>query len=224
MTVYPSGVTKIIKILWGTNTPWWELTRVHIDDTVRVAGSHETILQQEALVVMGSIVDEGLMVAFYPSNTCDFITSRHIVETCFNLKKWKKKPFRKQTVIYISFTIRVTAVYLHIRPVIEQVQEGSQSVNILSTQEAVCWLWHEDRARVDAAPSPPGWDTSSVISGTTSSAHFNEGMVSFQLRSMMCLCLNVCWCWPQCFVGQHLLHWLTHDRLQGSKSQSEIFD
>lgn len=49
-----------------------------------------------------------------------------------------------------------SSVYLHVRPVIEQVQKGSQSINILSTQEAAGWVGHEDRACVDTTPSPPG--------------------------------------------------------------------
>lgn len=78
----------------------------------------------------------------------------NILSHCWNLllpeKNKNQKPLPEQTV-YLHFS----TVYLHVRPVIEQVQEGSQSVNILSTQEAVGCVWHEDGSRVDAAPSPP---------------------------------------------------------------------
>lgn len=64
-----------------------EFTCIHINNTVRVAGSDESILQHQALVVMGTVVNERLLVAEGPGNTPDFITSRHVIKTRFYLRK-----------------------------------------------------------------------------------------------------------------------------------------
>lgn len=64
-------------------------TFVHIHHTVGVAGSNKAILQHQALVVVGTVVYEGLLVPWDPRNTPDFITFRHFIETCLNLKEKK---------------------------------------------------------------------------------------------------------------------------------------
>lgn len=60
---------------------------MHIDHAVRVAGGDESILQHQALVVMGTVVNEGLLVAEGPGNAPDFIASRHVIKTRFYLRK-----------------------------------------------------------------------------------------------------------------------------------------
>lgn len=64
-----------------------EFTCIHINNTVRVAGGDESILQHQALVVTGTVVNERLLVAEGPGNTPDFITARHVVKTRFYLRK-----------------------------------------------------------------------------------------------------------------------------------------
>lgn len=206
MTAYPSGLTKLIKIQRGANTPWWELTRVHVDDTVRIAGSHEAILQQEALVVMGSIVDEGLMVALYPSNTCDFITSCHVVETCCNLKKNKSPLLEANCDLHLVHDSPCSS--LPARQVGDWAGLGREPKRKHPVHTGSCLLGVTWRRNACWRCTKPTWRRHNQ-----SSAHFNNGTVSFQWSSMLCLCLNFCWCWPQCFVGQHLPHRLTHDRL-----------
>lgn len=64
-----------------------EFTCIHINNAVRVAGGDESILQHQALVVMGTVVNERLLVSEGPGNTPDFITSRHVIKTRFYLRK-----------------------------------------------------------------------------------------------------------------------------------------
>ena len=58
-----------------------ELTCIHVDHTIGVAGGNKAILYQQALVVMGTIINEGLLIALYSSHSPDLVARRHVVET-----------------------------------------------------------------------------------------------------------------------------------------------
>lgn len=84
---------------------------------------------------MGTVVYEGLLVAERPGNAPDFITSRQVIETRLYLKKKKKKNNnqRDNSLFDLHLSISQDSTketgphcfhYLHIRAVIEQVQEG----------------------------------------------------------------------------------------------------
>lgn len=52
-----------------------------------IGSGDKSVLQQQLLVIVGTVVNEGLLVAQSPRHTPDFITSCHIVKTCFYLTK-----------------------------------------------------------------------------------------------------------------------------------------
>lgn len=53
---------------------------------MRVVDGDKSILQQQALVVVATVINEHLLVALRPRNAPYFITSRLIVKACFHLQ------------------------------------------------------------------------------------------------------------------------------------------
>lgn len=101
-----------------------------------VAGRHKSILEHQALVIVGTVVYEGLLVAERPGNAPDFITSCQVIETRLYLEKKKNNNQRDNLLFDLHLSISPISQdsttetgphwfhYLHIRAVIEQVQEG----------------------------------------------------------------------------------------------------
>lgn len=59
---------------------------------MRVAGGDKAVLQQQALVVMGTVVDEGLQESRSPAHAPDLVTFGLVVEARFDLtnkRRWK---------------------------------------------------------------------------------------------------------------------------------------
>lgn len=61
-------------------------TCLHVDNAVRIVSGDKAVLQQQALVVVATVVNEHLLVALCPGDASYFIASRLIVETRFHLQ------------------------------------------------------------------------------------------------------------------------------------------
>jgi len=111
---------------------------------------------------MGTVVDEGLLVAERPGHAADLITPGHAVETCFYLRGKVRKRKRERMESTYDWLVHLSngpirrGPDLHVRPVVEEVEEGSQGVNIGPGERVVGRVGHEDGARVDTTPRPPG--------------------------------------------------------------------
>ena len=58
-----------------------ELTCIHVDHTIWVAGGNKAILYQQALVVMGTIINESLLITLYSGDSPDLVARVHMIET-----------------------------------------------------------------------------------------------------------------------------------------------
>lgn len=64
-----------------------QFTFFYIDNTVRVAGGDEAVFQQEALVVMRTVVDESLLMTLDSREASDLIASCGPIKTRFYLRE-----------------------------------------------------------------------------------------------------------------------------------------
>lgn len=65
------------------------LTQVNVHHAVLITRSNKTVLQNEPLVVMGTVADEGLLEFLTAVNTSDLIATGQLVEPCMNLTRRK---------------------------------------------------------------------------------------------------------------------------------------
>lgn len=64
-----------------------QLTCVNVDHTIWVAGGNKAILYQKPLVVVGTVIDEGLLITLHSSHSPDLVACGHMIEACRHLEE-----------------------------------------------------------------------------------------------------------------------------------------
>lgn len=118
-----------------TQTFYWclRLTWFHVHDAMWIIHGNESVLQKQALVVMGTIVNECLLIARCTTDTTDFIAFCLFIKTRFDLVgKDDINPTMNMVQMENEYQHEIKSDscwkcqrYLDIRAVVEEVQEGS---------------------------------------------------------------------------------------------------
>lgn len=100
-----------------------------INTSVRIADADKSVLQEQAVVIVGAVADENLLVFATACSRSNFITASFLIKCCF---------------------------YLDVGAVVQQIQVGGERAGVwLWGKAQQRWALHVHSPGVDGAPGPP---------------------------------------------------------------------